>query len=70
MQIREDRNMQINDIFEADERIKKKKRTTPLLNSPFLDEIADRKIFIKANVYSIPEASNLEAHTRNIFNPS
>ena len=48
MQIREDRNMQINDIFEADERIKKKKRTTPLLNSPFLDEIADRKIFIKA----------------------
>ena len=40
--------MQIDEIFEADKRIKKKKRTTPLLNSPFLDEIADRQIFIKA----------------------
>ena len=40
--------MQIDEIFEADKRIKNKKRTTPLLNSPFLDEIADRKIFIKA----------------------
>ena len=40
--------MQIDKIFEADKRIKKKKRTTPLLNSPFLDEIADRQIFIKA----------------------
>ena len=40
--------MQIDEILEADKRIKKKKRTTPLLNSPFLDEIADRQIFIKA----------------------
>ena len=40
--------MQIDEIFEADKRIKNKKRTTPLLNSPFLDEIADRQIFIKA----------------------
>ena len=40
--------MQIDEIFEADKRIKSKKRTTPLLNSPFLDEIADRQIFIKA----------------------
>ena len=40
--------MQIDEIFEADKRIKKKKRTTPILNSPFLDEIADRQIFIKA----------------------
>ena len=40
--------MQIDEIFEADKRIKKKKRNTPLLNSPFLDEIADRQIFIKA----------------------
>ena len=40
--------MQIEEIFEADKRLNKKKRTTPLLNSPFLDEIADRKIFIKA----------------------
>ena len=40
--------MQIDEIFEADKRIKTKKRTTPLLNSPFLDEIADRQIFIKA----------------------
>ena len=40
--------MQIDEIFEANERLKNKKRITPLLNSPFLDEIADRKIFIKA----------------------
>ena len=40
--------MQIDEIFEADKRINKKKRITPLLNSPFLDEIADRQIFIKA----------------------
>jgi len=40
--------MQIDEIFEADKRIKSKKRITPLLNSPFLDEIADRQIFIKA----------------------
>ena len=40
--------MQIDKIFEANERLKNKKRITPLLNSPFLDEIADRKIFIKA----------------------
>jgi threonine dehydratase len=40
--------MQIDEIFEADKRLKKKKRTTPLLNSPFLDEIADKQIFIKA----------------------
>ena len=40
--------MQIDEIFEADKRIKNEKRTTPLLNSPFLDEIADRQIFIKA----------------------
>ena len=40
--------MQIDEIFEANERIKNKKRITPLLNSPFLDEIADKKIFIKA----------------------
>ena len=38
--------MQIDEIFEADKRIKKKKRTTTLLNYPFLDEIADRIIFI------------------------
>ena len=40
--------MQIDEIFEANERLKNKKRITPLLNSPFLDEIAGRKIFIKA----------------------
>ena len=40
--------MQIDEIFEANERIKNKKRITPLLNSPFLDEIAGRKIFMKA----------------------
>ena len=40
--------MQIDEIFEADKRLNRKKRTTPLLNSPFLDEIADRQIFIKA----------------------
>ena len=40
--------MQIDKIFEANKRLKNKKRITPLLNSPFLDEIAGRKIFIKA----------------------
>ena len=40
--------MQIDEIFEANKRLKNKKRITPLLNSPFLDEIAGRKIFIKA----------------------
>ena len=40
--------MQIDKIFEADRRLNNKKRITPLLNSPFLDDIADRKIFIKA----------------------
>ena len=40
--------MQIDEIFEANEKLKSRKRITPLLNSPFLDEIADRKIFIKA----------------------
>ena len=40
--------MQIDEILEADKRLNNKKRITPLLNSPFLDEIADRKIFIKA----------------------
>ena len=40
--------MQIDEIFEANKRLKNRKRITPLLNSPFLDEIAGRKIFIKA----------------------
>ena len=40
--------MQIDEIFEANKRLKNRKRITPLLNSPFLDEIADRKIFVKA----------------------
>ena len=40
--------MQIDEIFEANDRLKNKKRITPLLSSPFLDEIAGRKIFIKA----------------------
>ena len=40
--------MEIDEILEADKRLNNKKRITPLLNSPFLDEIADRKIFIKA----------------------
>ena len=40
--------MQIDEIFEANERLKNRKRITPLLNSPFLDEIADRQIFVKA----------------------
>ena len=39
--------MQIDEIIEANERLKNKKRITPLLNSPFLDEMAGRKIFIK-----------------------
>ena len=40
--------MQIDEIFEANKRLENRKRITPLLNSPFLDEIADRKIFVKA----------------------
>ena len=40
--------MQIDEIIEANERLKNKKRITPLLNCPFLDEMAGRKIFIKA----------------------
>ena len=40
--------MQIDEIFEANKKLKNRKRITPLLNSPFLDEIADRQIFVKA----------------------
>ena len=38
----------IESIYEANKRIRKNIRETPLVSSPFLDKIAGRRVLIKA----------------------